>query len=65
MTISLHWIGDNFSSLSAGAESEDPAAAAAANPPDVVILDEYTAVELAQIGVLKKNGEVRTRQWHP
>ena len=45
----------------AGAESEDPAAAAAAdNPPEVVILEEYTTAELAQIGVFKKNWEVRT-----
>ena len=45
----------------AGAESEDPAAAAAAadNSPEVVILEEYTAAELAQIGVFKKNWEVR------
>ena len=45
----------------AGAESEDPAAAAAAdNPPEVEILEEYTTAELAQIGVFKKNWEVRT-----
>ena len=42
----------------AGAESEDPAAAAD-NSPEVVILEEYTAAELAQIGVFKKNWEVR------
>ena len=45
----------------AGAESEDPAAVAAVdNPPEVVILEEYTTAELAQIGVFKKNWEVRT-----
>ena len=40
-----------------GAESEDPAAAD--NPPEVVILEPYTTAELAQIGVFKKNWEVR------
>ena len=40
----------------AGAESEDPAAAAAVdNPPEVVILKEYTTTKLAQIRVPKKN----------
>ena len=49
----------------AGAESEDPAAAAAAdNPPEVVILKEYTTAELAQIGVLAKNWEVRATHNH-
>ena len=49
----------------AGAGSEDPAAAAAVadNPPEVVILEEYTTAELAQIGVFKKNWEVRQRIW--
>ena len=41
----------------AGAESEDPAAAD--NPPEVAILGPYTITELAQIGVFKKNWEVR------
>ena len=49
----------------AGAESEDPAAAAAAdNPPEVVILEEYTTAELAQIAVFEKNREVRATHNH-
>ena len=49
----------------AGAESEDPAAASAAdNPPEVVILEEYTTAELAQIAVFEKNWEVRATHNH-